>query len=162
MSNTTSTTKDVTELIRKTWCEGPIVKKVSKTIQGEDASLEACAKFLRKETHTLVPQIIAEGPQFHSLWHDNCTVESATVIGNNVKMTFRFPVLYEYCNPAHLLHGAAQALFYDNCMAYLPLPLRKSGFWEELGFTRNLNVNFLRTAKLGEFVLIDLEVGPAL
>lgn len=103
-----------------------------------------------------------EGPQFHTLWHDICTVESATVTGNNVKMTFRFPVLYEYCNPAHLLHGAAQAVFYDVCMAYLPLPLRKKGFWEELGFTRNLNVNFLRTAKLGEFVLIDLEVSSAL
>ena len=47
-------------------------------------------------------------------------------------------------------------------MAYLTLPLRKSGFWEELGFTRNLNVNFLRTAKLGEFVLLDLEVSHAL
>ena len=77
-------------------------------------------------------------------------------------MSFRFQVLYEYCNPARLLHGAAQAVFFDVCMAYLPLPLRKPGFWEELGFTRNLNVNFLRTAKLGEFVIIDLEVSCAL
>lgn len=107
-------------------------------------------------------QVKREGPQFHTLWHDICTVESATVTGNHVKMTFRFQVLYEYCNPAHLLHGAAQAVFYDVCMAYLPLPLRKKGFWEELGFTRNLNVNFLRTAKLGEFVLLDLEVSFAL
>lgn len=77
-------------------------------------------------------------------------------------MTFKFPVLYEYCNPARLLHGAAQAVFYDVCMACLPLPLRKPGFWEELGFTRNLNVNFLRTAKLGESVLLDLEVSRGL
>jgi acyl-coenzyme A thioesterase PaaI-like protein len=85
-------------------------------------------------------------------------VESATVSGNHVKIEFRFPVLYEYCNPAHLLHGAAQGLFYDNCMAYLPMPLRKPGFWEELGFTRNLSVNFLRTVKLGEIVLLEVEV----
>lgn len=99
-----------------------------------------------------------EGPQFHTLWQENCTVESATVTGNHVKMTWRFPVLYQYCNPAYLLHGAAQALYYDNCMAYLPMPLRKPGFWEGLGFTRNLSVNFLRTVKLGEFVLLDMEV----
>ena len=70
--------------------------------------------------------------------------------------------LIEGGSEAHqFMHGAAQAVFYDVCMAYLPLPLRKPGFWEELGFTRNLNVNFLRTAKLGEFVLLDLEVSPA-
>ncbi|GAB7329512.1 hypothetical protein MBLNU13_g01286t1 [Cladosporium sp. NU13] len=129
MADPTPTTQDVTAMVKKTWCEGPLTVKVRK-----------------------------EGPQFHSLWHDTCTVESATVTGNHVKMTFKFPVLYEYCNPARLLHGAAQAVFYDVCMAYLPLPLRKPGFWEELGFTRNLNVNFLRTAKLGESILLDLEV----
>lgn len=73
-------------------------------------------------------------------------------------MKWRFPVQYEYCNPAALLHGAAQALFYDICMAYLPLPLRKPGFWEELGFSRNLSLNFLRTAKIGEFVVLEAEV----
>ncbi|KAM0706523.1 hypothetical protein Q7P35_005850 [Cladosporium inversicolor] len=146
MSDTTATTKDVKEMVRKTWCEGPLTQKVN------NAPFSLAPRMLCRE------RVKKEGPQFHTLWHDICTVESATVTGNNVKMTFRFPVLYEYCNPAHLLHGAAQAVFYDVCMAYLPLPLRKPGFWEELGFTRNLNVNFLRTAKLGEFVLLDLEV----
>jgi hypothetical protein len=123
---------------------------------------QSVLQYYWENAHDWFLQVRKEGPQFHSLWHDTCNVESATVTGNHVKMTFRFPVLYEYCNPAHLLHGAAQAVFYDVCMAYLPLPLRKPGFWEELGFTRNLNVNFLRTAKLGEFVLLDLEVSPAL
>jgi hypothetical protein len=38
-------------------------------------------------------------------------VLSATVDGNNVKVTWRFRVTTEYANPAELLHGAAQALF---------------------------------------------------
>ena len=39
---------------------------------------------------------------------------SATVNGNNVNVTWRFPVTTEYANPAELLHGAAQALFGEN------------------------------------------------
>jgi len=29
MSDTTATTKDVKEMVRKTWCEGPLTQKVS-------------------------------------------------------------------------------------------------------------------------------------
>lgn len=47
-------------------------------------------------------------------------------------------------------------------MAYLPMPLRKPGFWDDLGFTRNLSVNFLRTAKIGEFIILDMEVSLVL
>ena len=83
---------------------------------------------------------------------------SATVNGNNVKVTWRFPVTVEYTNPAKLLHGAAQALFFDTCIAYLPHPIAKPGFWDDLGFTRNLNVNFLRTVKVGEYVIMETEL----
>lgn len=152
MSDPTPATQDVKELVRKTWCEGPLTLKVRRPLFSLASSMPrtiACCNIIGKIAHVWSLQVKKEGPQFHTLWHDTCTVESATVTGNHVKMTFRFQVLYEYCNPARLLHGAAQAVFYDVCMAYLPLPLRKPGFWEELGFTRNLNVNFLRTAKLG-------------
>ena len=165
MSDPAAVTQDVKELVRKTWCEGPLTLKVGKSpfiTPIEYASHEGVLQHHWEDAHVWFLQVKKEGPQFHTLWHDTCTVESATITGNHVKMTFRFQVLYEYCNPARLLHGAAQAVFYDVCMAYLPLPLRKPGFWEELGFTRNLNVNFLRTAKLGEFVLLDLEVSRAL
>lgn len=47
---------------------------------------------------------------------------------------------------------------YDTAMAYLPFPLAKRGFWEELGFTRNFSINFLSTAKLGEWVRMETEV----
>ena len=160
MSDPAPVTQDVKELVRKTWCEGPLTLKVRNPpfiIRIEYTSDESILQYHWEDAHVWFLQVKKEGPQFHTLWHDTCTVESATVTGNHVKMTFRFQVLYEYCNPARLLHGAAQAVFYDVCMAYLPLPLRETGFWEELGFTRNLNLNFLRTVKLGEFVLIDLE-----
>jgi len=45
------------------------------------------------------------------MWFEGVEVLSATVDGNNVKVTWRFQVLTEYSNPAELLHGAAQALF---------------------------------------------------
>jgi acyl-coenzyme A thioesterase PaaI-like protein len=43
-------------------------------------------------------------------------------------------------------------------MAYLPFPIAKPGFWDDLGFTRNLSVNFLRTAKVGDMVIMETEV----
>lgn len=67
-------------------------------------------------------------------------------------------MLREYANPGMYLHGAAQALFYDQCIGCMTIPLAKPGFWEDLGFTRNLNLNYLRTAKIGEFVLMETEV----
>lgn len=97
-------------------------------------------------------------PQFQSRWKASTTVVSAVKSGQNVKIVWRFPVEYEYCNPADLLHGAAQCLAYDTAMAYLPFPLAKRGFWEEMGFTRNFSINFLRTAKLGEWVRMEMEV----
>ncbi|KAM0694458.1 hypothetical protein Q7P36_004813 [Cladosporium allicinum] len=130
---------------------------------------------MRDEFHNGPMSIKArtEKPKFHTLWHDGVQVLSATVDGNNVKVTWRFRVTTEYANPAELLHGAAQALFvssqcpgsrwiprrvFDVCIAYLPHPIAKPGFWDDLGFTRNLNINFLRTAKVGEYVIMETEL----
>lgn len=43
-------------------------------------------------------------------------------------------------------------------MAYLILPLGKPGFWEMMGFTRNFAINLLRTAGMGEEVLLETKV----
>ena len=61
--------------------------------------------------------------KFHTQWFQSVEVLSASVNGNNVKVTWRFPVTAEYTNPAKLLHGAAQALFGE------------SPFTEEMGST---------------------------
>lgn len=105
-------TRDVTDLMKAEFHHGPM----SIAVQSFSALHEAWAMKPFNDPTPLTEwhpptQGRKQADKFHSLWFDSVEVLSATVNGNNVKVTWRFPVTVEYTNPAKLLHGAAQALF---------------------------------------------------
>lgn len=74
------------------------------------------------------------------------------------RITYCFPVLAEYLNPAGTLHGGQQAAFYDVATSWLLYLVRRKGSWTSAGTSRSLTVTYLRPAVLGEGVIMECEV----
>ena len=56
------------------------------------------------------------------------------------------------------MHGAAQALIYDNFTTLALAAISKPGFWMVGGVSRVLDVKYLRPAEGGEKVTVEVEV----
>lgn len=69
-------------------------------------------------------------------------------------LTFRFEVKPEFTNPAMILHGGVSAAMLDEVLGATVYSLDKGAFYA----TVNLNVDYLRPAKVGEKLLAKSEV----
>lgn len=69
-------------------------------------------------------------------------------------LTFRFEVKPEFTNPAMILHGGVSAAMMDEVLGATVYSLDKGAFYA----TVNLNVDYLRPAKVGEKVLATSEI----
>lgn len=72
--------------------------------------------------------------------------------------TSRIKVTQSLCNPTNHLHGGAQATLFDNCTTLALATVRKEGYWEMAGVTRNLDVTCLLPVAMGEEICIETEV----
>jgi acyl-coenzyme A thioesterase 13 len=89
------------------------------------------------------------GPSLFSKWLDGKLL--AAEWGS---LTFEFEVRPEFCNPAHILHGGVSASMLDEVMGATVFTLAKDAFFASL----NLNVEYLRPAKVGEIVTVKSNV----
>lgn len=69
-------------------------------------------------------------------------------------LTFKFEVKPEFTNPALILHGGVSAAMMDEVLGATVYSLDKGAFYA----TINLNVDYLRPAKQGEFVWVTSEI----
>ena len=82
-------------------------------------------------------------------------LEAEQTSETTARVVYRFPVLWQYLNPAGGLHGGQSAAMFDTATSWLVSLVRKPGFWMTMGTSRSLNVTFLRPAAEGEMLLME-------
>lgn len=69
-------------------------------------------------------------------------------------LTFEFEVREDFTNPAMILHGGVAAAMMDDVIGATVFSLGKDAFFASL----NLNVDYLRPAKIGETIQVISEI----
>ncbi|KAH7328322.1 putative thioesterase family protein [Stachybotrys elegans] len=102
-----------------------------------------------------------KGPQNQDLPRscmENVELVSCSAEGPHPKVVFSYTVDPRHCNIMSNLHGGIAATLFDICTSLALTLVARPGFWERIGVSRNLSVNYIRPAPLGAEILIEGEI----